>query len=98
MIGVDGRARRVIDIEVAGPTMMHDFSLTEKYVVLYDLPVTFDTRVAAQMMAPRGLRLPVRLLLSALVGRIRIPDPVHAREVTKVPRDRRIPYRGWADR
>ena len=22
--------------------MMHDFSLTDKYVVIYDLPVTFD--------------------------------------------------------
>ncbi|EXG82897.1 carotenoid oxygenase family protein [Cryptosporangium arvum] len=42
VIGVDGRARRTVDVTVGGPVMMHDFSLTENYVVLYDLPVTFD--------------------------------------------------------
>ncbi len=42
VIGADGRARRTVDIEVHGSPMMHDFSLTERYVVFYDLPVTFD--------------------------------------------------------
>ena len=42
VIGADGRARRTVDIEVAGSPMMHDFSLTERHVVFYDLPVTFD--------------------------------------------------------
>ena len=42
VIGVDGRARRTVDIEVSGSPMMHDFSLTERHVVFYDLPVTFD--------------------------------------------------------
>ncbi|QYN21677.1 carotenoid oxygenase family protein [Amycolatopsis sp. DSM 110486] len=42
VVGTDGRARRVVDIEVTGRPMMHDFSLTEKHVVFYDLPVTFD--------------------------------------------------------
>ncbi|QRP48295.1 carotenoid oxygenase family protein [Amycolatopsis sp. FDAARGOS 1241] len=42
VIGTDGRARRVLDIEVTGAPMMHDFSLTENHVVFYDLPVTFD--------------------------------------------------------
>ncbi len=44
VIGADGRARRTVDIEVAGSPMMHDMSLTEKHVVFYDLPVTFDAR------------------------------------------------------
>ena len=79
VIGTDGRARRTVDIEVAGSPMMHDFSLTERHVVFYDLPVTFDSRQAATMAVPRGLRLPARLLLSALIGRVRIPDPIAAR-------------------
>ena len=54
VIGADGRARRTVDIEVAGSPMMHDFSLTERHVVFYDLPVTFDTRQAAAMTVPRG--------------------------------------------
>ena len=42
VIDTQGRARRTVDIEVGGSPMMHDFSLTDKYVVIYDLPVTFD--------------------------------------------------------
>jgi carotenoid cleavage dioxygenase len=42
VLGVDGRIRRTVDIEVTGSPMMHDFSLTGGHVVLYDLPVTFD--------------------------------------------------------
>ena len=40
--GVDGKVRRTVDIRLRAQTMMHDFSLTEKYVVLYDLPVALD--------------------------------------------------------
>jgi carotenoid cleavage dioxygenase len=40
--GVDGKVRRTVDIKLKAQTMMHDFSLTEKYVVLYDLPVALD--------------------------------------------------------
>lgn len=40
--GVDGRVRHTVDIELREQTMMHDFSLTEKYVVLYDLPVVLN--------------------------------------------------------
>jgi carotenoid cleavage dioxygenase len=40
--GVDGKVRRTVDIRLNAHTMMHDFSLTEKYVVLYDLPVALD--------------------------------------------------------
>jgi carotenoid cleavage oxygenase len=92
VIGTDGRARRTVDIEVTGSPMMHDISLTEKHVVFYDLPVTFDTRQAATMTVPRGLRLPARLLLSAVIGRIRIPDPVSARMPGGKTADRRFPY------
>jgi len=40
--GVDGKVRRTVDIRLKAHTMMHDFSLTEKYVVIYDLPVALD--------------------------------------------------------
>jgi carotenoid cleavage dioxygenase len=40
--GVDGRVRRTVNIRLNAQTMMHDFSLTEKHVVLYDLPVALD--------------------------------------------------------
>ncbi|MCG5432411.1 carotenoid oxygenase family protein [Mycobacterium sp. MYCO198283] len=97
VIGVDGRARRTVDITVTGSPMMHDFSLTERHIVFYDLPVTFDTRQAAAMTVPRGLRLPARLLLSALIGRVRIPDPIAARTPGAVSADRRFPY-SWNPR
>jgi carotenoid cleavage dioxygenase len=97
VIGVDGRARRTVDVEVTGSPMMHDFSLTERHVVLYDLPVTFDARQATEMTVPRGLRLPARLLLSALIGRVRVPDPVSARQPGVRAGDRRFPY-SWNPR
>ncbi|OBH19680.1 carotenoid oxygenase [Mycolicibacter terrae] len=93
VIGTDGRARRTVDIEVTGSPMMHDFSLTENHVVFYDLPVTFDARQVAEGSAPPGLRLPVRLILNALIGRVRIPDPVTARLPRPKGSDRRMPYR-----
>ncbi|MBX7433436.1 carotenoid oxygenase family protein [Mycobacterium sp. Y57] len=97
VIGTDGRARRTVDIEVAGSPMMHDFSLTEKHVMIYDLPVTFDAREAATMAVPPALRLPVRLMLSALIGRVRIPDPITARRPVGSSTDRRLPY-SWNPR
>jgi carotenoid cleavage dioxygenase len=42
VIGVDGKVRRTVNIRLKAQTMMHDFSLTENYVVLYDLPVALE--------------------------------------------------------
>ena len=42
VIGRDGRVTRTVDVPTKGPTMMHDFSLTEHHVVVYDQPVIFD--------------------------------------------------------
>jgi carotenoid cleavage dioxygenase-like enzyme len=42
VIGPDGKVTRTEDIPTKGPTMMHDFSLTQNYVVVYDQPVIFD--------------------------------------------------------
>jgi carotenoid cleavage dioxygenase len=59
--------------------MMHSFSLTEKHVVFYDLPVVFDTAAAIRATVPPRLRPAARLFMSALIGRIAIPDPISAR-------------------
>jgi carotenoid cleavage dioxygenase-like enzyme len=58
-IGVDGRARRTVDVQVTGLPMMHDSSLTEKHVLFYDLPVIFDAGTGATATVPVFLRVPV---------------------------------------
>ncbi len=45
VVGTDGRVRRTVDIPM-GMSMLHDMSLTEKYAVVYDLPVTVDLDLA----------------------------------------------------
>lgn len=93
VIDVQGRARRIVDIPIRGVPMMHDFSLTQKYVVLYDLPVTFDPQAAAAMTMPRPLRYPTQLLLSALIGRVRVPDPITAMVGRRMRPNDRLPAR-----
>ncbi len=39
------------EIDVPGPTMMHDFAITEHYVVWLDLPMVFDLESAGKGMA-----------------------------------------------
>ncbi|HVW79978.1 MAG TPA: carotenoid oxygenase family protein [Mycobacteriales bacterium] len=73
--GTDGRVRRSVDVPVNGSPMMHDFSLTEHYVVLYDLPVTFDTKIATRSV-PLAVRLQARASMAAIVGRRAIPEGV----------------------
>jgi carotenoid cleavage dioxygenase-like enzyme len=46
VVGTDGKVRKTLDIPVPGMTMMHDMSLTEKYVVIYDQPVTVNMDLA----------------------------------------------------
>ena len=45
VVGADGRVRRTVDIPL-GMTMLHDMSLTGKYAVVYDQPVTVDIGLA----------------------------------------------------
>jgi carotenoid cleavage dioxygenase len=78
VIDNQGRARRTVDIEVTGSPMMHDFSLTEKYVVFYDLPVTFDAAQAVPAQIPRWLRPAARLVVDSVIGRVRVPGPIAA--------------------
>lgn len=68
--GVDGRVRRTVDIPLPAQTMMHDFTLTEKYVVIYDLPVILDPTTAVKNAPARA----VARLLTRLATRHATPD------------------------
>lgn len=46
VVGTDGRVRRTVDIPTPGMTMIHDMSLTERFAVVYDMPVTVDFDLA----------------------------------------------------
>ncbi len=45
-LSADGTLVESREIEVPGPTMMHDFAITEHHVVWLDLPVVFDVDLA----------------------------------------------------
>ncbi|RJQ66924.1 carotenoid oxygenase [Pseudonocardiaceae bacterium YIM PH 21723] len=92
VVGADGLVKRVVDVKVTGSPMMHDFSLTENYVIFYDLPVTFDVREAVPASAPAPMRWAARLVMSAVIGKVRIPDPIAAM-AGKAGSNGGLPYR-----
>ncbi len=47
VVGPDGTVTGTTDVPVPDGPMVHDFALTDRYVVLLDLPVTFDLDAAA---------------------------------------------------
>jgi carotenoid cleavage dioxygenase len=51
-IGADGNLRRSVPVDTTGSVMMHDFSVTERYAVFYDLPVTFRIDLALDPTVP----------------------------------------------
>ena len=46
VVGTDGRVRRSLNVPLTGMTMLHDMSLTERFAVIFDLPVTVDVELA----------------------------------------------------
>lgn len=46
VVGTDGRVNKTVDIPLPGMSMMHDMSLTERYAVAFDQPVTVDLDLA----------------------------------------------------
>ncbi|MBA0045843.1 carotenoid oxygenase family protein [Mycobacterium sp. NPDC050853] len=93
VIGTDGRARRTVDIQVHGAPMMHDFTLTEKYVVFYDLPVTLDMSMISQSVpVPRLLRKPAQLVMNSIIGKVKIPGPIAAKASQFSGNSPSIPY------
>jgi carotenoid cleavage dioxygenase-like enzyme len=55
VLGPDARVRRELHVPVPDGPMVHDCAITESYVVLYDLPVTFSMEAASE-----GRSLPYR--------------------------------------
>lgn len=47
VIGTDGRVRRSVAIPVSDGPMVHDFAMTQRYVLVFDLPVVWNDRAAA---------------------------------------------------
>jgi carotenoid cleavage oxygenase len=92
VIDTRGHARRTVDIEVSGSPMIHDFSLTDKYVVIYDLPVTFEPMQAVAASVPRWLQLPARLVMQSVIGRVRTPGPIAAMVNRDTRRSIGLPY------
>ena len=46
VVASDGRVRRTVDVPLPGMTMIHDMSLTGRFAVVYDFPVTVDLDLA----------------------------------------------------
>lgn len=55
VVDASGRVRHRSDIAVSDGPMIHDCSLTQRFVVVYDMPVTFSMDAASE-----GQRLPYR--------------------------------------
>lgn len=51
-VSAEGELVQVEPITVGGPTMMHDFNVTENHVVFMDLPAVFDLELAMQGEMP----------------------------------------------
>jgi carotenoid cleavage dioxygenase len=51
-ISPDGKVQKSVDVPTPGGPMVHDTAFTQKYALLFDLPVTFDLEAA---MAGTGL-------------------------------------------
>jgi carotenoid cleavage dioxygenase len=51
-VDATGRLTRRVPIDTTGPVMMHDFSVSERYAVFYDLPVTFRIDLALDPSVP----------------------------------------------
>lgn len=41
VVGVDGRVRKTVNVPVPGKPMLHDCAITERYMVVFDLPCIF---------------------------------------------------------
>lgn len=78
VLDTTGRIRHHVPIRVTGSPMVHDFALTESYVVVFDLPVTFDIDMVTRSL-PRVAKPWVRATMNRVIGRNPLPEPLIAR-------------------
>lgn len=46
VVGTDGRVKRTVDIALPGGPMIHDTSITDRFAMVFDLPVIFNLEAA----------------------------------------------------
>jgi carotenoid cleavage dioxygenase-like enzyme len=51
-VGADGRVNRTVDIPLPGMSMVHDMSITERFVIVYDQPVVVDLDLVGRSPFP----------------------------------------------
>ena len=51
-VSADGQMVQTEPITVTGPTMMHDFNITQNFVIFMDLPAVFDLNLAIEGKMP----------------------------------------------
>jgi carotenoid cleavage dioxygenase len=78
VLDTEGRVRRSVEVRVHGSPMIHDCAITPSYVVVLDLPVTFDTGMVTRGV-PRLARPFVGLAMNRVIGRNPLPEPLVAR-------------------
>ena len=69
-IGADGRLAASFPLELSAPTMIHDFVLTERHIVILACPLVFDVAAAMQGQSPLQWRpeLGTRIAVVGLDG------------------------------
>jgi carotenoid cleavage dioxygenase len=56
VVDAGGALVRTEDIDIRGPAMVHDFCITERHVVFFDLPVVFDMELVGKQPFPFAWR------------------------------------------
>ena len=97
----DGTIRKVVEVPVPGPIMLHDVGITDSSILIFDLPVTFQLDALGERLpvpVPVGPRPPRPGRGAAPGGHGRRRPVGRRRAVLRVPPDERLRPAGRADR